>query len=69
DNGILLCRHHHLLLHDEGWEIETRDHDPLARFWLIPPRDIDPSQTPRPMPSKSPALNDALRTAERHRAT
>ncbi|WP_168627816.1 HNH endonuclease signature motif containing protein [Cryobacterium sp. BB307] len=68
DNGILLC-HHHLLLHDEGWEIETRDHDPLARFWLIPPRDIDPTQTPRPMPSKSPALNDALRTAERHRAT
>ncbi|WP_193510028.1 HNH endonuclease signature motif containing protein [Cryobacterium sp. BB736] len=69
DNGILLCRHHHLLLHDEGWEIETRDHDPLARFWLIPPRDIDPTQTPRPMPSKSPALNDALTPGGRHHAT
>src|SRR5690606_13676877 len=45
DNGILLCRHHHLLFHDHAWEIIRRDHE----FWLIPPTHIDPHQTPRRM--------------------
>lgn len=57
DNGILLCRHHHLLVHNNGWEI-VRDH---AGYWLIPPADVDPERMPRPMPSKSAALRD-LRT-------
>jgi hypothetical protein len=57
DNGILLCRHHHLLLHDNHWEIAQRGAD----YWLIPPPEIDPDQTARPMPSKSPALQDHLR--------
>ncbi|MCU1582139.1 MAG: endonuclease [Microbacteriaceae bacterium] len=56
DNGILLCRHHHLLLHDNHWEIAKRG----AEYWLIPPPGIDPDQTARPMPSKSPALHDLL---------
>jgi hypothetical protein len=56
DNGILLCRHHHLLLHDNHWEIAQRGAD----YWLIPPPGIDPEQTARPMPSKSPALRDLL---------
>jgi hypothetical protein len=56
DNGILLCRHHHLLLHDNHWEITKRG----AEYWLIPPPKIDPDQTARPMPSKSPALRDLL---------
>jgi hypothetical protein len=56
DNGILLCRHHHLLLHDNHWEISHHNAD----YWLIPPPDIDPDQTARPMPSKSPALRDLL---------
>ncbi|MET1043384.1 MAG: DUF222 domain-containing protein [Microbacteriaceae bacterium] len=59
-NGILLCRHHHLLLHDHGWSI-TRAH---GQYWLIPPASVDPAQTPRPMPSRSKALTDLLgRTA------
>jgi hypothetical protein len=56
DNGILLCRHHHLLLHDNHWEITRRGAD----YWLIPPKNIDPNRTARPMPSKSPALHDLL---------
>ncbi len=34
-DGILLCRHHHLRLHDESWEIERR----AGRYWLEPPPD------------------------------
>lgn len=33
DRGVLLCRHHHLRLHNEGWTIEVR----AAQFWLEPP--------------------------------
>jgi hypothetical protein len=32
-DGILLCRHHHLRLHDEGWSISRR----AGRYWLEPP--------------------------------
>jgi len=75
DNGILLCRHHHLLLHDNHWEIEiTSRGGPPGRsggpgggeceYWLVPPPEVDLTRTRRPMPSKSPALHDALRTRE-----
>ena len=57
DDGILLCRYHHLLLHNNHWEIERKG----SAYWLIPPADLDPSQTPRLMPSKSAALRDLLR--------
>jgi hypothetical protein len=56
DNGILLCRHHHLLLHDNRWEITHHGAD----YWLTPPPEIDQHQTARPMPSKSAALRDVL---------
>jgi Domain of unknown function (DUF222) len=61
ENGILLCRFHHLLLHNNGWEI-LRDEN---GFWLIPPRTIDPAQTPIALGSKSAALKDARRDRER----
>jgi hypothetical protein len=51
DAGILLCKHHHLLLHDNGWEIRRE----RGIFWLIPPPEIDPEQSPIAMPSKSAA--------------
>ncbi|MGV8885450.1 MAG: DUF222 domain-containing protein [Microbacteriaceae bacterium] len=44
-DGILLCRHHHLLAHNNGWEI-SRDG---ANYALIPPPEIDPAQRPVPM--------------------
>lgn len=55
-DGILLCRFHHMLLHNNGWEVERRE----RAYWLIPPNDVDPGRTPRPMRSKSAALRDLL---------
>jgi hypothetical protein len=49
-NGILLCRHHHLLLHNYEWEIESGG----GEFRLVPPASIDPARQPRPMPPKGP---------------
>jgi len=53
-DGILLCRHHHLLAHNNGWEIR-RDG---PRYLLVPPDD-DRGRV-RPMPTRSRALLDAL---------
>ena len=56
--GILLCKHHHLLLHDHHWEIERRGPD-RSEYWLIPPPgSLDPS--PRMLPSSSRALAELL---------
>ena len=57
-NGILLCKHHHLLLHNNGWEI-ARDSDSHGhdRYWLIPPSTVDPERKRILMPSKSKALH------------
>lgn len=52
-SGILLCRRHHHLVHDDGWLIES---DPHHGFVGIPPRMRDPQQRPVPMPSRSRAL-------------
>ena len=49
-DGILLCRRHHLLLHNNHWTI-TRTH---TDYLLHPPKDIDSEQTPIHMPSHSP---------------
>ncbi len=50
NNGILLCRHHHMLTHDNGWAIMP---DPVHGFVAIPPRSRDPEQRPIPMPARS----------------
>jgi hypothetical protein len=48
-DGVLLCRHHHLLVHNNGWRIVRRGGD----YAVVPPPDIDPAQTPIPAPSKA----------------
>jgi hypothetical protein len=72
-DGILLCRHHHLLFHNNHWEIirdrvdqhrhDQHRHDQCChdQYWLIPPRSIDPQQTPIPMPTRSAAIHDLER--------
>lgn len=62
-DGVLLCRHHHLLLHNNHWEIVCEGNI----YWLIPPPDIDPSQKPRQLLSKSAALRDLERELVRDR--
>ncbi|HEY4268444.1 MAG TPA: HNH endonuclease signature motif containing protein [Galbitalea sp.] len=61
-NGILLCKHHHLKYHNEGWEI-TRDHG--GKYWLIPPASIDPQQQHVEMVGKSRALRELARATAR----
>lgn len=58
-DGILLCRHHHHLVHDNAWRIEP---DERHGFVAIPPPDLDPGQSPIPMPSRSRAHARLART-------
>jgi hypothetical protein len=51
-DGVLLCRHHHLLVHNNGWRITRSGH----AYWLVPPPDIDARQEPIPLRSKSAAV-------------
>jgi hypothetical protein len=57
-DGILFCRHHHLLFHNNGWEIRR---DPDTIYWLIPPVEQDPNRTPIQLRSTSAALRDLER--------
>jgi hypothetical protein len=43
DNGTLLCRRHHTLVHHHGWTIRMINNQPHA----IPPAWLDHTQTPR----------------------
>jgi len=56
-DGILLCKHHHLLLHDHHWQIERRG-PARSEYWLIPPPD-HPGARPMPM-AGSPNVRDLL---------
>ena len=57
-DGILLCRYHHLLVHNNDWTI-TRD---AEGYWLTPPIGADEKQPERRlMRSLSAALRDLMR--------
>jgi hypothetical protein len=59
DDGVLLCRHHHLLVHNNEWSIRRTE----GGYWLVPPPDIDPGQQPIPLHTKSAAVRRLLATA------
>ncbi|MGY4858996.1 DUF222 domain-containing protein [Cryobacterium sp. AP23] len=52
--GILLCSPHHLLLHNQGWQIFEHH----GTYWLRPPAAVDPGQTLIQLRSKSPAAHE-----------
>jgi hypothetical protein len=56
-DGMLLCRFHHMMLHNNGWDIVREG----AAYYLIPPPTEDFTQEPIPMPSKSRTLERALK--------
>jgi hypothetical protein len=60
-DGILLCKHHHLLLHDHHWDIERRG-PTHADYWLVPPPG-HPNPASRRLQSKSVALTELLASA------
>ncbi|KJC63785.1 HNH endonuclease signature motif containing protein [Agreia bicolorata] len=73
-DGVLLCKHHHLLLHSNEWRINrTTSHDDRYenRYWLTPPSSVDPRRQPRQLRfSGVVRRNPALATAggDRRRA-
>lgn len=59
DDGVLLCKHHHMLVHNNGWRIDREE----GAYWLIPPESIDPSRTPIRLETRSRAVRRMLQTA------
>lgn len=45
-NGVLLCRRHHVVIHQGRWRIDAADAD-RGRPWFVPPAHIDLARTPR----------------------
>jgi Domain of unknown function (DUF222) len=62
-DGVLLCKHHHLLLHNNGWDITRTG----GRYTLIPPRSISPTREGRHLATKSRVVQDW--TTRRHRTS
>ncbi len=59
NDGVLLCRHHHMMVHNNGWRVRRKE----SKYWFIPPPSIDPRQTPIPLHTKSPAVRRLLVSA------
>lgn len=59
DDGVLLCRHHHMLVHNNGWRIDRRE----KTYWLVPPATVDPRRQPLRLQTKSRAVRRMLASA------
>jgi hypothetical protein len=54
-DGVLLCRHHHMLIHNGGWRISRQQ----AKYWLHPPAGGSGQQVV-PLPTKSAVVRRLL---------
>lgn len=61
EDGVLLCRHHHMLMHNNGWRIQRTGHE----YWLVPPPEVGP---PVLLRTKSPAVRRMLGVQHREPA-
>lgn len=59
-NGILLCRHHHQLVHDNGRNITRTGTGTGTGYYFVPPRSLDPGQVPVPAPPKTTTIKRML---------
>ncbi len=53
-DGVLLCRRHHLLLHNTGWQIIRRK----GEYFVRPPLSVDPRQKIIALRSRNPIMNE-----------
>jgi hypothetical protein len=60
-DGIPLCKHHHLVFHNNGWRISRNDR---GEYWLVPPPTVDPDQTPRLLQHKTGTMRDLRRSQQ-----
>lgn len=61
-DGVLLCRFHHLFVHDRGWRIVRDSGEESVRYQAIPPASHDSTRRPIPLPTKRrlrPTTRDA----------
>jgi hypothetical protein len=61
EDGILLCRHHHLLVHNNGWRIQRTG----TRYELLPPPGDRLNRRPMPLTPKNPIHRHATTHAAR----
>lgn len=59
ENGILLCRHHHLLVHNNGWKVQRRGDE----YLLEPPPGDRLHRTAHPLTPKNPIYRRARAAA------
>ena len=58
-DGVLLCRHHHLLVHNNDWRV-TREG---ANYFLVPPPEYDSARLAIPVLTKNPIMRRLGETA------
>ena len=56
EDGVLLCRFHHMLVHNKGWRVTRTG----AEYWFVPPASVDPLRTPVPAARQTAALRRLL---------